>query len=144
MKTFNLFVICFLATLLSFASVSSPEKEALIALYNSTQGDKWNNTWDLNASVDGWYGVVVKDNKVVELNLQFNNLQGNLPETIGNLINLQRMNLGFNKIQGKLPSSIGNLSNLVSLEIFMNKLEGNIPNEIGNLTTLKSLLANNY
>ena len=64
----------FLFACVSFASVSNSEKEALIALYNSTNGSEWNTTWDLDKSIDTWHGVVILDSKVVSLNLSFNNI----------------------------------------------------------------------
>ena len=139
MKTLKLTLLCLFVATLSFAYVSTNEKEALIALYNSTKGDQWVNTWDLNSPIESWYGVTVEKDQVVALNLEFNNLQGNLPEELGNLINLKSINLGFNKITGSLPNSIVELRNLKSLELFMNNLEGNIPNKIGNLQNLEVL-----
>ena len=103
MKTLKLTITCLFVTLFTFADVSITEKDALVAIYNSTQGSEWNNTWDLNTSIDTWHGVVVKDNKVVELNLQFNNLQGKLPNSIGNLVHLKKLNLGFNNLDGTFP-----------------------------------------
>ena len=109
MKTFTLMVVSFFITTLSFANISLNEKEALIALYKATNGSQWNSTWNLEAPVNSWYGVKVENDKIVEINLQFNNLQGTLPQEIGNLIYLRKMNLGFNKLAGTLPSSIKNL-----------------------------------
>ena len=86
MKLLKLIVICFFITAYSFANVSSIEKEALIALYNSTNGSEWNSTWNLNAPVNSWNGIAIENDKVVEINLTFNNLQGALPQEIGNLI----------------------------------------------------------
>ena len=139
MKTLQLLIVCCFVTLFSFANVSNSEKEALISLYNATQGDQWNNSWDLNSAIDTWYGITIVDEKVVEINLSFNNLQGTLPNDIGNLVYLQKMNLGFNKLSGTLPASIGNLKALASLELFMNKFEGDIPKEVGNLNQLEIL-----
>ena len=79
MKTLKLIIACCFVTLFSFANVSNSEKDALISLYNATQGDQWINTWDTATTVDTWYGVTVEEGKVVEINLSFNNLQGALP-----------------------------------------------------------------
>ena len=64
MKTLKLIIACFLVSAYSFANVTSNEKEALIALYNTTNGSEWNVTWDLNTSVDTWHGIQVEDNKM--------------------------------------------------------------------------------
>ena len=109
MKHLKLTIVFFLTAMLSFAEVSNSEKEALVALYNSTNGASWNTTWDLEAPINTWHGVTVQDSKVVGLNLSFNNLKGQLPTEIGNLIHLKSINLGFNKINGTLPESISKL-----------------------------------
>ena len=73
-------VIFFLLTISSVAGmastgISEAEKQALIAFYESTNGDQWTRSWDLNASVEDWQGVVTQNGKVVELNLFNNNLR---------------------------------------------------------------------
>ena len=54
------------------------DKEALIALYNSTNGAQWsdNTKWLTDAPVGEWYGVTVEGGRVVKLELENNNLQG--------------------------------------------------------------------
>ena len=142
MKKLNYLILLFLVSAFSFANVSPKEKEALIALYNSTNGKDWNSAWDINASENTWYGVKIENNQIVELSLQFNNLDGNLPQEIGDLVNLRKINLGFNKLKGKLPTSISNLKELISLELFMNSFEGNIPTELGELKKLEKQVKN--
>jgi len=137
MKTYTLVLLCFLVTSFSFSEVSEKEKDALLAFYKATNGEKWNHTWNLDEPLENWYGVTVENDQVVELNLHFNNLQGTLPNEIGNLVNLRKLNLGFNQLEGILPLSLGNLTALVSLELFMNKFEGNLPSEICNLNNLQ-------
>ena len=112
--------------------------------YKATNGSQWNSTWNLEAPVNSWYGVKVENDKIVEINLQFNNLQGTLPQEIGNLIYLRKMNLGFNKLAGTLPSSIKNLKDLKNLELFMNGFDGAIPTELGELKNLETLVPVSY
>ena len=78
MKSLQLIAICFFVTAYSFANVSSNDKDVLIALYKATNGAEWNSSWDLSTSVENWYGIKIENNKVVEINLQFNNLNGEL------------------------------------------------------------------
>ena len=163
MKTLKLTLLFCLTTLFAFATISSKEEQALLDLYNTTNGASWNNTWDLEAPMTTWYGVVIQEDKVVELNLEFNNLKGNLPESLGDLIYLKKINffrnnltgnipnsignlksleecnMAFNSLEGKLPESITNLNALVSLQLFMNQLEGSIPSSIGKLENLEVL-----
>jgi Leucine-rich repeat (LRR) protein len=122
------------------SSVASEDSLALVALYNSTEGDNWtNNTNWLTGPVNSWYGVTVVDGYVRDLKIQYNNLTGNLPPEIGNLTNLEIFSLGNNRLTGQIPPEIGNLSNLSVLSIWRTQLTGNIPQEIGNLTNLTLL-----
>lgn len=139
MKTLKTTILLLFTSVYTFANISSNEKDALIAIFNATNGVEWNSTWDLSKTADKWYGIKLENDKVVEINLQFNNLQGTLPEALGSLVHLRKINFGFNKLTGQLPKSISNLKELISLELFMNGFEGNIPDELGGLSKLESL-----
>lgn len=59
----------------------SSDREVLLALYRATSGLHWRNNrgWNTNADISSLYGVHVRDGYVVELNLDWNKLQGNIP-----------------------------------------------------------------
>lgn len=134
-----LFVSFFMCSLM-FAEVPKAERDALLDLYRFTNGDSWNNKWDLNADVKNWYGVHVLNDRVVSLNLSMNNLEGELPSTLGNLTRLTNLELFFNKISGELPNQIGLLKNLEVLALNNNMLSGEIPEGVFQLTKLKRLM----
>ncbi|KAF7109870.1 hypothetical protein CFC21_110064 [Triticum aestivum] len=69
-----------------------------------------------------------------------NMLRGNIPEGIGNLVNLQGLQMNGNFLNGKIPESIGNLGILVELYLYNNSLSGPIPPVFGNLTSLNRLV----
>uniref|UniRef100_A0A0E0LD11 Receptor kinase-like protein Xa21 n=1 Tax=Oryza punctata TaxID=4537 RepID=A0A0E0LD11_ORYPU len=72
--------------------------------------------------------------KLTKLFLDGNNLQGNLPSSIGNLSScLERLWLRKNQISGIIPPGIGNLKSLSMLYMDYNYLTGNIPPTIGYL-----------
>ncbi|MGE0088317.1 MAG: leucine-rich repeat domain-containing protein [Bacteroidales bacterium] len=121
--------------------VSQEEYDALVAFYNSTNGDNWNNNtnWLSAEDVSEWVGVTVEGGHVRELALETNNLTGILPSEIDGLVYIERLNIYSNGVSGVIPSEIGNLTNLVYLNFNINELEGTIPVEIGNLTNLTSL-----
>ncbi|RZC92669.1 hypothetical protein C5167_007591 [Papaver somniferum] len=74
------------------------------------------------------------------LALSNNNLTGQLPEYIGNLsTKLAVLNMGANEIFGEIPSGIENLVNLTRLSFKDNKLTGSIPVSIGELPNLVRL-----
>jgi len=121
---------------------SPVEKDALIALYTSTNGDNWtNNTnWTVGyPCIDQWYGVFCYEGNVVSLSLSENNLTGPIPTEIGNLTNLLNLHLQSNKLTGNIPVEIGNLTNLSQLLLSSNQLTGTIPSEIGNLVNVTDL-----
>jgi Leucine-rich repeat (LRR) protein len=121
------------------AQVSQAEKDALVDIYHATQGDQWTESWDLQTPVAQWQGVTVVNDKVTAINLLFNNMTGELPPSIGNLVHLKTLELSFNKLEGTLPATLGNLKNLEVLAFNGNLLTGTIPESIGNLTNLKQL-----
>ncbi|XP_010486728.1 PREDICTED: receptor-like protein 12 [Camelina sativa] len=78
------------------------------------------------------------------LDLSYNNLTGQIPDSIGNLSHLINLRLAGNHFSGRIPSSIGNLTQLTSLDLSQNQLSGQLPSSVGNLTQLTSLqLSNN-
>jgi hypothetical protein len=124
-------------------SIPAVECEALIALYESTNGSAWNNSegWIVDPDPCGWYGVTCSGGSVTELGgLIGNLLTGVLPPELGNLTNLTRLDLAHNWITGDIPSELGNLTNLTYLALFTNQLTGTIPPELGKLTNLEVLI----
>lgn len=160
------FIFTLLVTQASLSEVSQLERDALVAIYQNTNGDEWtnNNNWLQNDPCDNnWFGIICTDGEITKLELIKNNLTGvipseigdlihlhelsfndnqltgNIPYEIGNLKNLGRLSFGKNKISGYIPDSIGNLTNLYGLYLQQNQLTGHIPENIGNLTELRSL-----
>ncbi|GEM_PF-1772908 len=112
------------------------ECEALVALYNSTNGAGWTNktNWDTTTDISTWYGVIVSDGYVQSLSLDSNQLTGSIPSQLGNLTNLQHLVLNDNQLSGNIPSQLGNLTKLATLILRRNQLTGIIPSQLGNLT----------
>ena len=94
--------------------VSTEEREALVALYDATDGSHWTHRvgWlGLPGTECSWYGVKcwsVVDGRptVTQLDLSENNLVGSLPESSGRLTHLERLHLYGNRLGGHLPDAL--------------------------------------
>ena len=122
----------------------SGDENALVALYNATDGDDWsdNTNWLSAAPLDEWYGVTTDaTGRVIELVLEYNDLDGWIPSELGRLSRLERLSLHGNRQLGEeLPPELGNLSRLERLSLHGNRqLGGEIPPELGNLSNLTIL-----
>ena len=118
------------------------DRDALIALYRSANGDYWfnNSNWLSDAPLNTWSGVTTDDSgRVTKLELAHNRLSGTIPSELGTLGHLGRLFLHGNELSGEIPPELGNLFNLTSLSLSENQLHGTIPRELGNLTNLAGL-----
>ena len=134
-------------------AVANPDRAALIALYEATNGPNWANDegWLTEGPLRNWYGVNTDGfGRVVRVDLagRWDNearewvshgLEGPIPPGIGDLAKLRWLVLGQNDLTGELPSEFGNLSSLEGLYLSSNQLTGSIPTEFGNLTALRYL-----
>ncbi len=125
-------------------AVPQVEYEALVALYNSTNGASWtdNTNWLVGHEVDTWYGVSVVNGNVQTVSLGTNNLDGPLPEQMGNLTELRFLDLPDNNLTGSIPVELASMTELLSLTLSGNQLSGPVPDIFTNLTNLSSLWLN--
>ena len=125
----------------------SQDRDALVALYNATDGPNWNMgaNWLGDTPLDQWHGVITDASGNVErLFLDGNGLNGALPDELGDLAGLKGMNLSNNALSGAIPSALGNSTEMEFLVLSANELTGSIPATLGNLTSLEHLeLSNN-
>ncbi|XP_030440841.1 receptor-like protein 7 isoform X1 [Syzygium oleosum] len=68
-----------------------------------------------------------------------NNLEGPIPDTLGDLKALYVLNLSNNGFSGPIPPSLGHLQQLESLDLSRNDLNGTIPRQLSDLNFLSSL-----
>nr|XP_027099178.1 receptor-like protein EIX2 [Coffea arabica] len=71
--------------------------------------------------------------------LSANNLVGEIPDEIMDLVGLQILNLSINHLNGRIPQKIGNLKQLETLDLSTNELNGEIPPSLSGLNSLSSL-----
>lgn len=69
--------------------MAQTDREALLALYLSTDGPNWSDktNWGTDADLSDWHGVRVNDEgRVVGLRLSFNNLRGIFRPTLRTVV----------------------------------------------------------
>jgi len=95
----------------------------------------YNESWHGVACVDPCYtpidGEDCRFGRIMGLQLQFNNLQGTIPESLfDKLINLTTIDMSHNSLSGTIPTTVGKLRNAQMLQLSHNALSGTIPTEI--------------
>ena len=118
------------------------EKDVLEALYRATDGANWkdNGNWLSEEPLGAWYGVTTDSSgRVIGLDLNWNDLSGEIPVDLADLRSLATLKLGSNTLTGTIPTELGGLTKLESLSLGGNEITGRIPAELGNLTNLVSL-----
>ena len=134
-------------------TVMDPDRAALVALYEATDGPNWvnNDNWLTDAPLGDWYGVDTDTSgRVVRLDLDGrwdsdareyipHGLSGPVPSELGNLANLTRLDLAHNFLSGPIPTELGELASLTRLYLYSNSLTGPIPTELGELASLTRL-----
>lgn len=137
---------------LSSSALAQDDRAALIALYESTDGDNWSERegWkseplsgdgfnDDPCSPPAWFGISCEDGRVTEIRLLRNELSGPLPAQLSQLTRLEAVFLSNNLLTGPIPSQLGALSQLTTLGLSRNQLDGSIPAELGDLASLRIL-----
>ncbi|KAF3788746.1 putative LRR receptor-like serine/threonine-protein kinase [Nymphaea thermarum] len=137
-----------LILLLLFPVVSSDDGQTLLGIKqfwgNPSLLVSWNSS---NANHCSWLGVSCSPstNTVTGLNLQSQNLSGQLPPSLCDLADLTVLDLSNNNnFSGGIPSSLFRCSSLVFLNLSQNYFGGPIPDGVGLLARLQTLdLSNN-
>lgn len=126
---------------------------ALAVIYLQTGGADWTNStnWLSGNSICVWYGVRCGDpghpsdhvlaEKIRELDLENNNLEGQLPKSIALLIEMRVLWLNDNSLSGQVPGeALGSLPVLLILHLNRNQFTGPIPTSFRNNGILGTLL----
>ncbi|MCP4113332.1 MAG: hypothetical protein GY749_48680, partial [Desulfobacteraceae bacterium] len=128
----------------ALADIPTVERDALIHFYNNTGGNKWSDSSEWLSEPGSeckWYGISCNEENthIIKIDLAENNLNGMIPESIGDFIKLQKLDLRHNSLTDVIPEEMGNLADLEFLNLNSNELTGNIPSNIGNLFKLELL-----
>ncbi|GGG48540.1 leucine-rich repeat domain-containing protein [Epilithonimonas arachidiradicis] len=134
-----LFFLLISNSLFSQWSISNAERSALVSIYNATDGENWNRTWDTEKDPRTWFGVSVRNGAVVELNLSGNALKGTFPSYVSSLPRLTKLDLSNNQLSGEVPMGVSSLSLLTRLDISNNRLTADPTNSLTGLFNLEDL-----
>nr|XP_029123263.1 receptor-like protein 12 [Elaeis guineensis] len=116
------------------------ERRALLSIKGDMYDpDQWLSSWK-SQDYCRWRGVGCNNiTGHVVLDLSDNEISGEIPEFIENLIHLQSLDLSYNKISGEIPDAFDRLHSLHYLALSSNRITGKIPRFIGNLCKLNGL-----
>jgi Leucine-rich repeat (LRR) protein len=113
-------------------------------------GIPWVFNETANPCADRWQGLTCLEdtqgiNHIYEVNLNVYNLNGFIPDSIGNLTSVQNVFLDNNELNGTVPDSVGNWIKLAAFTAQSNNFNGTIPLSLGFCTNLVELnLAGNF
>ena len=130
--------------------------EALLAAKDTLRGSAALD-WNASTAITAWPGVTVRPvpvttgrsrsaqqvQRVTSLSLTYDDLNGSIPASLGDLTELQYLHLNDNDLSGPIPAELGSLRNLQLLYVNDNELTGTIPAELGNLSSLRFLAFEN-
>ena len=124
------------------------EREVLLDIYTSTNGQQWyeRGGWNSSKSHCSWYGITCHNNTYIKtIVLAYNNLDGSLPSNLWKICNLMSLcTPGNPRLQGKIGDFLfGNMSKLLTVEFSAVSIFGDIPEEIVQLRYLQNFLGCN-
>ncbi|MEM9546648.1 MAG: M12 family metallo-peptidase [Bacteroidota bacterium] len=128
-----------------------PAINALVDLYNATNGASWTNRtgWDIgaagtNCTPCSWYGITCDNlENVIEIDLTNNNLVGTVPSTMEDLTKLRSIKLLINDLTGIFPDIWTDMTDLEFIDLSNNQFTGSMPSSLGNLLKLNTLYIEN-
>ncbi|CAG7903512.1 unnamed protein product [Brassica rapa] len=83
---------------------------------------------------DAYRGGIL--NYLYGLDLSENELTGEIPSELGDLLRLRALNLSHNYLSGVVPATFSGIRNLESLDLSFNRLHGRIPPQLTELSSL--------
>jgi Leucine Rich Repeat (LRR) protein len=118
--------------------VSLQERQALIALYEATDGSHWKNHegWLGPAGTEcSWHGVECEPSHkepatLMGLSLAQSNLVGYIPKEIRELRNLEWLDVSENHLTGSIPETLGELTKLTQFNVYGNHFSGRLPDSL--------------
>ncbi|THU73301.1 hypothetical protein C4D60_Mb04t21370 [Musa balbisiana] len=127
------------------ASVLESQGRALLHWKSTLRSPQLLASWNVDSSPCNWTGVacnIARNGRLVISEIQLPNmsLAGPLDDlNFSTFRSLANLNLSYNQLNGNIPPTVSALSNLVSLDLTANRFTGRIPVEIGSMKALQFL-----
>jgi len=123
-------------------SCSNSTLLALEEFFYSTGGTNWeqNTGWLQDEFCCHWFGVetCTDEGEITKLELTGNNLAGTLPDSLSTLSSLTSLAVRLNtELRGSIPDSYGELTNLQRIYLHENSFTGTFPESFANLLDLE-------
>ncbi|KAM6566311.1 hypothetical protein CsatA_025439 [Cannabis sativa] len=132
-----------------------PPNEKIINAFGVLQIWKAQITSDPNKLTDDWWGFDVcsytgvycaptpndplNTTTVAGIDLNHGNIEGPLPEQLGELTDLALFHINSNRFYGSIPKSFSNLKLLYELDVSNNRLSGKFPTVVLSIPSLRYL-----
>lgn len=140
--TVRVMLVMVFLTPIAAAANADPQRTALIALFNATNGPSWlcgkgKKTWrttDPGSKYCAWDGVSCAGNStnVSSIRLSSCGMTGTLPDALGSLLHLVVLDVSNNSIRGTLPASLAHCTLMQELDVELNQIEGTLPPSYSN------------
>lgn len=120
------------------------ERDALIDIYKSLDGDNWTNNrnWCSDKPVGDWFGVDTDYNGFVwQIHIDNNNLSGSLPSSISDFKKLEYLTISLkpDAEETEFPIAVTEIESLRGLSLSYNNMIGEIPEEVYEMPNLEYL-----
>lgn len=118
------------------------DRAAMEALYQSTNGAKWlnNSGWMQGdpCTYPYWYGLYCLEGRILEIDLAYNGLDGDIPSELAQVTALQAIRIYSNVLTGEIPHGLFVIQSLQIIDFNTNSISGTLPSVISmvNLTQL--------
>ncbi|KAH0736710.1 hypothetical protein KY285_012417 [Solanum tuberosum] len=120
---------------LQFTNMRGVLTESFFLLLNSLETLKLSG----NDLLKGVFPKIHPSNTLLELDISYTGISGELPDSIGTFSSLNILSLGGCRFSGSIPDSIGNLTQITELDLSFNHFTGHIPSTISKLKHLTHL-----
>jgi hypothetical protein len=112
------------------------QAQILRTFFVCTNGPMWTKTagWEGDGPRHGVF--TDESGAVIKLDLPKNNLQGELPASLGGLSSLEWLRIFSNHIRGTIPPSLGQLEKVKRFYLRDNELHGTLPASLGNMKAM--------